>query len=128
MRTSPDAFQEFHIPTMDQPPTTSIPSLLDFTVHDLRQEYPSLPCWVLLAFATLKRPQDSWTPEVRALLNIAADLPGGYPLRIPQDGDVKMEDQIKASEDRDLWRLSRDFNRAKNDGWSPWKGKTVRLG
>jgi|SRR5690242_21516400 len=109
---------------MSQAADTTPPSLLDFTYEDLVQHYPSLPQWAISAFAQLQRPQTEWKPEARALLNIAGGPSGNYRLH---DRPACEEEQAKASEERDLLRLSRDLIAAKDEGWSQWKAQTTGI-
>ena len=112
--------------------------LLDYTVWDLYSRYTYLPSWAVTAFFVLQQPQSLWTPEARALLNLAYVPP--VRTQPPSDTDrfmdihVKVEDMVakvegweKAREDHDLWRLSRDLIKAKEDCWEQWKGKMHSL-
>ena len=123
---------------MDPPATAPIPSLLDFTARDLLQHYPNIPLWAITAFFVLQRHPLSWTPEARALLNMACVPTTAYPLQAfdlrvgtlseeLKDSFATEADWEKAKEEIDLWRLSRDLNGAKKDGWGQCKGKVDRL-
>lgn len=116
---------------MKYPPTQSEQSLLDFNRNDLLQHYPNLPVWAFHAFRVLQGHQRLWTPEARALLNMANLPPAGIAMAL-QVGttieDLKAsfateEEWQLAQKDIDLWRLSRDLIRAKNGGWHQSEGK-----
>lgn len=113
------------------------PSLLVFTPYDLLQRYPNLPIWAVHAFQSLKQPQQLWTPEARALLNMTHVPPVGMPLEklllhlgTPSENlkeSFATEEEWKyAKREIDLWRLSRDLNGAKKEGWNQDKGKKKR--
>lgn len=113
-----------NFPTPDPPS-----SLLTFTTAQLNEYYPNLPAWAVEAFHLLKRPQEYWTPEVRALLNMApippfSNRPSGFrDFQIPDSeqllgGDA--EEKRKMRVQIDLWRLNLHLHAAKEgqeEGW-----------
>ncbi|KAF9700499.1 hypothetical protein EKO04_001451 [Ascochyta lentis] len=120
---------------IDSPPTQP---LLDSTTHDLLNTYPNLPLWAINAFFILQQPQGLWTPEARALLNMAYLPPSLYALdNLPIHVEALSEDLkesfeseegwVKAKEEIDLWRLSRDLVKAKKEGWGQWKGVLYKM-
>jgi hypothetical protein len=109
-------------------------TLLDFDPYDLQQRYPDLPIWAVNAFQSLQGPRQHWTPEARALLNIAHVPPIGMHVeKLPLHAGATSEDLRgsfvndaawrRAKPEIDLWLLSRDLIRAKNDGWKQSNGK-----
>jgi hypothetical protein len=113
-------------------PSLSHPPLLTFTPHDLDHYYPNLPPGAKTAFFILRLPQQSWTPEARALLTMACVPPYGYFLQGSSRDIEPLSDDFKekygsrawqkAKEDVDLWRLSKDLVKAKEEGWEQRKG------
>lgn len=95
-------------------------TLLEFTPHDLLQHLPNLPAWAVHAFQSLQGPPHSWTPEARALLNMAHVPPIGMPL---EEESERVGTTSKDLRYRDVWRLSRDLTAAKNAGWKQSEGK-----
>lgn len=118
---------------------TPVSSLLDFSTPDLMNHYPNLPAWAIDAFHALKEPQQKWTAEARALLNMAnipptsnALIPGPKFRAGTKTKDLRglfetEEEWEKAKEELDLWRLSTDLNAAKEEGWAQSKGCSKML-
>lgn len=100
---------------------------MNFTELELLNRYPNLPPWAINAFFDLQEPKKLWKPEARALLNMAYVAPTCVPLHSnpPHVGasskDLKdlfktEDDWVKAKEEIDLWRLSRDLAGAMKEG------------
>jgi hypothetical protein len=117
-----------------QPPS----SLLTFTTTQIYQYYPNLPFWAVQAFHILKRPQEYWTREAFALLNMSpippfGNRPSGFRdcLRLDSDqllsGDA--EEKRRRRGDIDLWRLNLHLHTAREGpvvGWGQSEGMETR--
>ncbi|KAG9198892.1 hypothetical protein G6514_009268 [Epicoccum nigrum] len=115
-------------------------SLLTFTTAQIHEYYPHLPAWAVNAFHVLKLPQEHWTREARALLNMAPIPPFGNSPSGFVDGFQKgdwfqlfggdAEEARRKREEVDLWRLNLHLHEAKkgqDEGWEQSGGMRKKL-
>ncbi|KAJ4364828.1 hypothetical protein N0V95_000672 [Ascochyta clinopodiicola] len=108
------------------------------TMRDITAKVAMFSTLKLRALARLNYLPRLWTPEARALVNMAYLPPNQYALadltvRVEVLSDdlkksfANEEEWEKAKEELDLWRFSRDLVKARKEGWGQWKGVRYRM-